>query len=138
MEWMLPAGTRITDVDADIERAGVQLVKGFATIDHVALINVEVPASSPGTAFLHQYKILWYSSMHFAGIPIFAAHALGEAGLIFANAQNMSKSWGMCNRHCGTLVENCKFHGAHAHRQNTAMSQAGLPAGLAHDAGHQV
>ncbi len=36
------AGTRITDVQADIERAGVQLVKGFATIDHVALINVEV------------------------------------------------------------------------------------------------
>lgn len=38
----LLAGTRITDVEADIERAGVQLVKGFATIDNVALINVEV------------------------------------------------------------------------------------------------
>ena len=44
------AGTRITDVVADLERAGVQLVKGFATIDNVALINVEVLPSSPGLA----------------------------------------------------------------------------------------
>lgn len=35
-------GTQISDVMLDIETAGVQTVKGFATIDHVALINVEV------------------------------------------------------------------------------------------------
>ncbi|KAK9838066.1 hypothetical protein WJX74_011058 [Apatococcus lobatus] len=45
-------GTRITDVNADIERAGMQLVKGFATIDNVALINVEGTGmvGVPGTA----------------------------------------------------------------------------------------
>lgn len=35
-------GTQISDVILDIETAGVHTVKGFATIDDVALINVEV------------------------------------------------------------------------------------------------
>ena len=55
-----PAGTRITDVDADIERAGVQLVKGFATIDNVALINVEVmnPPALPSPSCELQWLVL--------------------------------------------------------------------------------
>ena len=36
------AGTQISDVLLDIETAGIHTVKGFATIDEVALINVEV------------------------------------------------------------------------------------------------
>lgn len=36
------AGTQIADVLLDMETAGVRTVKGFATIDDVALINVEV------------------------------------------------------------------------------------------------
>lgn len=36
------AGTQISDVKLDIETAGIHTVKGFATIDEVALINVEV------------------------------------------------------------------------------------------------
>ena len=35
-------GTQIADVLLDMETAGVKTVKGFATIDDVALINVEV------------------------------------------------------------------------------------------------
>ena len=69
---MLPAGTRITDVDADIERAGVQLVKGFATIDHVALINVEVPTCSPDSAALCHFKSPQYYSMRFVEHRMFA------------------------------------------------------------------
>ena len=38
----LHAGTQISDVILDIETAGIHTVKGFATIDQVALINVEV------------------------------------------------------------------------------------------------
>ena len=36
------AGTQISDALLDIATAGLQTVKGFATIDNVALINVEV------------------------------------------------------------------------------------------------
>ena len=36
------AGTQISDAVLDLETAGFHTVKGFATIDHVALINVEV------------------------------------------------------------------------------------------------
>lgn len=39
---MWNTGTQISDVILDIETAGVHIVKGFATIDDVALINVEV------------------------------------------------------------------------------------------------
>lgn len=35
-------GTQISDAMTDIENAGFQTVKGFATIDDVALVNVEV------------------------------------------------------------------------------------------------
>lgn len=35
-------GTQIADVLLDVDTVGVQTVKGFATIDNVALINVEV------------------------------------------------------------------------------------------------
>ena len=38
----LRTGTQISDVILDIQTAGFQTVKGFATIDNVALINVEV------------------------------------------------------------------------------------------------
>lgn len=40
------AGTQIADVLLDVETAGVRTVKGFATIDNVALINVEVRRSN--------------------------------------------------------------------------------------------
>ncbi|DBA71735.1 TPA: Bifunctional aspartokinase/homoserine dehydrogenase 1, chloroplastic [Trebouxia sp. C0005] len=45
-------GTQISDVILDIQTAGFQTVKGFATIDHVALINVEGTGmvGVPGTA----------------------------------------------------------------------------------------
>ncbi|KAL3159311.1 Bifunctional aspartokinase/homoserine dehydrogenase 1, chloroplastic [Trebouxia sp. C0010 RCD-2024] len=45
-------GTQISDVILDIETAGVHIVKGFATIDDVALINVEGTGmvGVPGTA----------------------------------------------------------------------------------------
>lgn len=35
------AGTQIADEETDVDRTGVVTVKGFATIDNVALINVE-------------------------------------------------------------------------------------------------
>ena len=38
----LSAGTQISDIILDLATAGLQTVKGFATIDNVALINVEV------------------------------------------------------------------------------------------------
>jgi len=37
----LCAGTVISDVQTDMDRTGPVMVKGFATIDNVALINVE-------------------------------------------------------------------------------------------------
>ena len=47
-QQVLPlAGTQISDALLDVQTAGFQTVKGFATIDDVALINVEV--SSPAT-----------------------------------------------------------------------------------------
>ena len=39
---LLVAGTQISDIMLDLATAGLQTVKGFATIDNVALINVEV------------------------------------------------------------------------------------------------
>ncbi len=38
---MVRAGTEISAAKSDIERDRVVMVKGFATIDNVALINVE-------------------------------------------------------------------------------------------------
>ena len=43
---LLLAGTQISDALLDVQTAGFQTVKGFATIDDVALINVEVSSSA--------------------------------------------------------------------------------------------
>ena len=49
---MWHTGTQISDVILDIETAGVHTVKGFATIDDVALINVEVSSITITLPFL--------------------------------------------------------------------------------------
>lgn len=41
-EFCPGAGTQISDLRTDMETSGPVTVKGFATIDNVALINVEV------------------------------------------------------------------------------------------------
>lgn len=52
---MWHAGTQISDVQLDIETAGVHTVKGFATIDEVALINVEVRLFTKGLTLAGWY-----------------------------------------------------------------------------------
>ena len=42
-----PAGTVISDAQSDVDRTGTVMVKGFATIDNVALINVEGTGEHP-------------------------------------------------------------------------------------------
>ena len=56
---MWHTGTQISDVMLDIETAGVHTVKGFATIDDVALINVEV------SSITRTFFLLYFSTKFF-------------------------------------------------------------------------
>ena len=50
---MAARGTVISDAQTDVDRTGPVLVKGFATIDNVALINVE------GTGMVGHHTLLY-------------------------------------------------------------------------------
>lgn len=79
------AGTEICAAKSDVERDRKVLVKGFATIDHVALINVE----GTGMVGVHGTASAIFTTVRDAGVNvIMISQASSEHSVCFAVNQS--------------------------------------------------
>ena len=79
------AGTEICAAKSDVERDRKVLVKGFATIDHVALINVE----GTGMVGVHGTASAIFTTVRDAGVNvIMISQASSEHSVCFAVNQH--------------------------------------------------
>jgi aspartokinase len=84
LNGLLRAGTVISDAQSDVDSTGPVLVKGFATIDHVALINVE----GTGMVGVHGTAAAIFSTIRDANCNvIMISQASSEHSVCFAVKQ---------------------------------------------------
>ena len=79
------AGTVISDAQTDVDRTGPVMVKGFATIDNVALINVE----GTGMVGVHGTAAAIFGTIRDANCNVvMISQASSEHSVCFAVKQN--------------------------------------------------
>ena len=79
------AGTIISDAQSDVDRTGPVMVKGFATIDNVALINVE----GTGMVGVHGTAAAIFGTIRDANCNVvMISQASSEHSVCFAVKQN--------------------------------------------------
>ena len=96
------AGTEICAAKMDMEQKDrLVMVKGFATIDHVALINVE----GTGMVGVHGTASAIFTTVRDAGVNvIMISQASSEHSVCFAvNQADGEKAVDALNKRCGSL-----------------------------------
>lgn len=85
MSALCHAGTVISDAQSDVDRTGPVMVKGFATIDNVALINVE----GTGMVGVHGTAAAIFGTIRDANCNVvMISQASSEHSVCFAVKQN--------------------------------------------------